>query len=75
MHKPLRKHAGTMFMSDWADSWLERGNGWDAKAYEVANFDPIRFREICEVCTLVEIVTAWKTKIALSDYAWNDGES
>lgn len=59
-------------MSDWAEEWLTRGRGWDARVYEVAGFDPIRYREISSRCTLVEIVTAWKTKMALSDYAWND---
>jgi hypothetical protein len=68
MYKPFRKHQGNMYMSDWADAWLEEGGGWDAKVYEVAGFDPIRFREISNECTLVEITRAWKTKIALSEY-------
>ena len=75
MYKPFRKHGGNMYMSDWASEWLERGGGWDSKIYEVAGFDPIRYRELCRECTLLDVVTAWKTKIALSDYAWNDGNS
>lgn len=74
MYPPIRKHSGSMFISDWAEAWLERSSGWESKVYEVAGFDPIKYRELCASCTLLEIVIAWKTKIALSDYAWNDGD-
>jgi len=75
MYAPLRKHSDSMFQSDWAEAWLSRRDGWEVKAYEVAGFDPIRFREICASCTLTEIVRAWKTQKALSDYAWNDKDA
>jgi len=74
MYAPLRKSSG-WFQSDWADSWLEREEGWAFKIYELAGFDPLRTSEIRASCTLLEIVEAWKTMKALSDFAWNDNEA
>ena len=62
-------------MSDWAEVWLMRGDGWDFKVYELAQFSPIEARKIKDECTILEIATAWKTMKALSDYAWNDGDA
>lgn len=63
-----------MFQSDWAEDWLSRDHGFESIAYEVASpcYNPIAFRELCDSCDIVEIVTAWKTMKANSDYAWND---
>lgn len=61
-----------MFISDWAEEWLDRDGGFESKVYEVAGYNPIEFHRICDSCLLSEIIVAWKTMIAKSDYAWND---
>lgn len=62
-----------MFLIDWADAWMsDAEGGWLIKIHEIANFDPIRTEEIKARCTLTEIAAAWKSKVALSDYAWSD---
>lgn len=55
--------------------WLLREDGWAFKIYELAAFNPIEAKRIRSQCTLLEIVTAWKTMKALSEYAWNDGDA
>ena len=72
MWAPTKSYSGNSYQSDWAEVWLERGGGWDARIYELAVYDPIRFRELSESCTILEIAHAWKTMKAMSDYAWND---
>lgn len=61
-----------MFLEDWASSWMDKEGGWMVKIHEVANFDPIRTNEIRARCTVLEIAKAWKSKLALSEYAWSD---
>lgn len=62
-------------MSDWADAWLSREDGWAFKISELAGFNPIEERNIRAQCTVLEIATTWKTMKALSEYAWNDGDA
>lgn len=64
-----------MFLSDWADVWLQRENGWAFKISELAGHNPILARQIRRECTILEIAEEWKTMKALSDYAWNDGDA
>lgn len=72
MWAPTKRGGGSSYISDWAEVWLERAGGWESRLYELAGYDPIRFREIADSCTLLEIAIAWKTMKAKSDYAWND---
>lgn len=72
MYAPIRNHSGEMFMSDWAESWLGRMGGWESRIYELADFNPSEFRRLKRENTLLDIAKAWKTKKALSEYAWND---
>lgn len=51
---------------------MEREDGWMVKIHELAGFCPIRTREIRASCTVYEIAAAWKSKMALSEYAWSD---
>ena len=74
MYAPLRRPSKS-FQSDWAEVWLQRDDGWEFKLYELAGFNPVEFKRIASECTLLEIVTAWKTMKALSEYAWNDGDA
>lgn len=74
MWAPLRRSSKS-FISDWAEMWLLREDGWAFKIYELAAFNPIEAKRIRSQCTLLEIVTAWKTMKALSEYAWNDGDA
>ena len=71
MYAPARSKSSYV-LEAWAESWLARDNGWESKTYEVANYDPIRYRQICESCTVVEVAHAWKTKMACSEFAWSD---
>ena len=75
MYSPLRKGGDSMYMSDWAESWLERENGWAFKVCELAQFNPIEVRRIRTTCTILEIAEAWKTMKALSEFAWNDRDA
>lgn len=61
-----------MFFQEWASAWMERDGGWLVRIHELAGFDPIRTQEIRSRCTLYEIAAAWKSKLALSEYAWSD---
>ncbi|MDB4726326.1 hypothetical protein OAF54_02725 [bacterium] len=74
MYSPARKPSD-WFQSDWAEVWLNREDGWEAKIFELVGFDPLRSREIRENCTILEIATAWKSMKALSDFVWNDSEA
>lgn len=73
MFAPIRNYKSRSFISDWAESWLSRGGGWDSRVYELAGFCPIKYRRLRRECTVLDIATAWKTMKALSEYAWNDG--
>ena len=61
-----------MFFQPWASAWMESEDGWLVRVHELAAFDPIRARAIRRECTLYEIAAAWKSKLALSEYAWSD---
>jgi len=74
MYAPDRSKS-SFFLTSWAESWLARENGWESRTYELAEFCPIKYREICESCTIIEVAKAWKTKMALSDFAWSDREA
>lgn len=61
-----------MFFQEWAQAWLEEENGWMARIHDLAGFCPVRTQEIRARCTIYEIAAAWKSKLALSEYAWSD---
>jgi hypothetical protein len=74
MYAPQRPpSSGNWRLEEWADAWItESEDGWMVRIHELANFDPIRAREIRASCTVLEIARAWKSKRALSEYAWGD---
>lgn len=62
-----------MFFQEWASHWIETAEGgWLVRIHELAGFDPVRAQTIRERCTIYEIAAAWKSKLALSEYAWSD---
>lgn len=71
MYAPVRGKSSYR-LEEWARTWLSGENGWDARIYEVAQFDPIRYKEICASCTVLEVARAWKTQMALSEFAYSD---
>ena len=73
MYAPTRTKS-SFFLEHWASVWLD-DNVWESRIYELAGFDPIRYRDICDSCTIVEVARAWKTKMALSDFAWSDKDA
>ena len=75
MYAPLRRSSGSMFISDWAEVWLGREDGWAFKISELAAFNPLEEKRIRSGCTILEIATTWKTMKALSEYAWNDSDA
>lgn len=72
MYPPYRKDPSKMFLVDWAAAWMEEESGFLVKIHELAAFDPIRTQDIRKTCSLSEIAAAWKSKVALSEYAWSD---
>ena len=73
MYAPIRNRPSKSFLNDWADSWTGTEGGWLTKIYDIADFNPILAKKIRRECTVLEIAMAWKSKVALSDYAWCDG--
>ncbi len=72
MSAPIRKDSDSHYISDWADSWIDKDRGWPSKIAEIAVFNPILMRQIRSECTILEIAQAWKSMKALSEYAWNE---
>lgn len=73
VYAPHREHKTKMFFQEWASAWIEGAeDGWLVRIHELAAFCPVRTQEIRARCTLYEIAAAWKSKLALSEYAWSD---
>jgi hypothetical protein len=71
MYAPDRRKS-SYSLNDWARNWLSRGDGWECRIYELADYNPILYRQLVDECTIVEVAHAWKTKMAMSEFAWSD---
>jgi len=74
MYAPDRSKSSYQ-LQEWASAWLARDGGWESRVYELAEFCPLKYKELCRKCTYLDIAKAWKTKMALSEFAYTDTDA